>query len=50
VTVGSKVKISAFQGKFQNDAVVMGVWIDDRDKKTKVGLQFTEPIRNWIVN
>jgi hypothetical protein len=50
LAVGSTLRLSAFQGKFQNQAVVKGVWVDERDKKTKAGLEFTNPIRNWIIN
>jgi hypothetical protein len=48
--VGSTLKISAFRGKFQNQAMVMSIWIDDQDQKRRAGLRFTEPIRNWVVN
>jgi uncharacterized lipoprotein YmbA len=48
--LGTLVTITACQGKFTGKAVVKGIWIDDHDRKTKIGIQFSGPIQNWVVN
>ena len=47
--IGSTVTISAWQGKFKCQAIVRGIWIDDHDKKNKLGIRFIEPVQNWVV-
>jgi hypothetical protein len=49
LTVGSIVTINGSQGKFKSEAVVKGIWIDDTDRKTKIGIQFVGPVQNWVV-
>jgi hypothetical protein len=49
LAVGTSVTISARQGKFKCQATVRGIWIDDHDKKTRVGIRFIEPVENWVV-
>jgi hypothetical protein len=49
LTVGSIVTITGSQGKFKNEAIVKGIWIDDTDRKTKIGVQFLGPVQNWVV-
>jgi|SRR3989442_15942498 hypothetical protein len=48
--LGGLVTLTACQGKFKGQAVVKGIWIDDHDKKTKIGIQFSGPVQNWVVN
>lgn len=47
--LGTLITVTASQGKFRGQAVVKGIWIDDHDKKTKIGIQFSGPIQNWVV-
>ncbi|PYV41775.1 MAG: hypothetical protein DMG06_16090 [Acidobacteria bacterium] len=48
--LGTAITVTACQGKFKGQAVVKGIWIDDYDRKTKIGIQFSGPIQNWVVN
>ncbi len=48
--LGSTVKVSGCQGKFEAQATVRGIWIDDHDRKTKIGVQFNGPTTNWVVS
>jgi hypothetical protein len=47
--LGTLINIIACQGKFQSQAIVKGIWIDDRDKKTKIGVQFPGSLQNWVL-
>lgn len=49
LTVGNIVTITGSQGKFKSEAVVKGIWIDDTDRRTKIGIQFVGPVQNWVV-
>jgi PilZ domain-containing protein len=49
LAIGTIVTISAWQGKFRCQAIVRGIWIDDHDKKTRLGIRFIEPVENWVV-
>jgi hypothetical protein len=49
LTVGAIVTVKGSQGKFKSEAVVKGIWIDDSDRKTKIGIQFVGPVQNWVV-
>jgi hypothetical protein len=50
LNIGATVTVIASQGKFSSQAVIKGIWIDDFDRKTKVGVQFFGPIQNWVVS
>lgn len=47
--LGILINIIACQGKFQSQAIVKGIWIDDRDKKAKIGAQFLGLGQNWVL-
>ena len=49
LTVGTVVTVTGSQGKFKSEAIVKGIWIDDSDRKTKIGIQFVGPVQNWVV-
>jgi PilZ domain len=48
--LGSIISITAFQGKFICKAEVKAVWIDESERKKKVGVRFVEPPVNWVVS
>ena len=48
--LGALITVTACQGKFRGQAVAKGIWIDDYDNKTKLGIRFSGPIQNWVVN
>jgi hypothetical protein len=47
--IGATVTVTGSQGRFKSEAVVKGIWIDDTDRKTKIGIQFVGPAQNWVV-
>lgn len=50
IKLGTLITIIASEGKFRSQAIVKGIWIDDRDKKTKIGVQFSGPVPNWVLS
>ncbi|MEW5976195.1 MAG: PilZ domain-containing protein [Acidobacteriota bacterium] len=48
--IGLTLVVTANEGKFKSEATVRGVWIDEKDGRTKVGVQFTPPVRNWVIS
>jgi hypothetical protein len=50
IRLGTLISVTASDGKFQSQAVVKGIWIDDRDKKMKIGVQFSGPVQNWVLS
>jgi PilZ domain len=48
--LGSIINLSAFQGKFSCKAEVKAIWIDETQKKKKVGVRFVEQPTNWVVS
>jgi PilZ domain-containing protein len=48
--LGSIISLSAFQGKFNCKAEVKAIWIDESEKKKKVGVRFIESPVNWVVS
>jgi hypothetical protein len=48
--LGSVISISALQGKFSCKEEVKAIWIDESEKKKKVGVRFVEPPINWVVS
>jgi hypothetical protein len=48
--LGSFISLTAFQGKFSCKAEVKAIWIDESEKKKKVGVRFVEPPVNWVVS
>ena len=48
--LGSVISLAAFQGKFSCKAEVKALWIDEIEKKKKVGVRFVEPPVNWVVS
>ena len=49
LAIGTTVTIIGSQGKFKSEGVVKGIWIDDSDRKIKIGIQFLGPVQNWVV-
>ena len=47
--VGNTVTVSGSNGKFKSQATIKGIWIDDTDRKIKIGIQFVGPVQNWVV-
>ena len=48
--LGSIISLTAFQGKFSCQAEVKAVWIDESEKRKKVGVRFVEPPKNWVLS
>lgn len=49
VAQGSRLKISAVRFPFQSTAIVHLVWLDEIDGVLKMGIQFVDPTKNWIL-
>ena len=47
--LGSIISLTAFQGKFSCKAEVKAIWIDESERKKKIGVRFVEPPINWVV-
>lgn len=43
------ITVTAFQGKFKCRGEIRAVWVDDYDRKKRIGVQFIEPVVNWVV-
>ena len=50
IKLGTLITIIASEGKFRSQAIVKRIWIDDRNKKTKIGIQFSGPVQNWVLS
>lgn len=50
VKLSSIVTVTAFQGKFKCKGEVRAHWVDDNDRRKRVGVQFVEPTVNWVVS
>ena len=48
--LGSVITIMAFQGRFKCQGEIRAIWVDENDKKKKIGILFTEPTVNWVVS
>lgn len=48
--LGSLITVTAFQGKFRCKGEIRAHWVDDNDRKKKIGIQFVEPTVNWVVS
>ncbi len=48
--LGSVITIMAFQGRFKCKGEIRAIWVDENDKKKKIGILFTEPTVNWVVS
>lgn len=46
---GSKLHISAVRFPFNTTAVVQMVWLDEVDGVLKMGVEFPDPTKNWIL-
>ena len=47
--LGAILTVTAFQGKFKCRGEVRALWVDDNDRKKRVGLRFVDPPVNWVV-
>ncbi|MCI0422584.1 MAG: PilZ domain-containing protein [Acidobacteria bacterium] len=50
VELGSVLTVKACQGKFKCNGEVRALWVDDNDRKKRIGLRFVEPTVNWVVS
>jgi hypothetical protein len=50
IKLGTFITVIAFEGKFRSQAIVKGIWIDDRNKKMKIGVQFSGAVQNWVLS
>jgi hypothetical protein len=41
--------VTACQGKFKCRGEVRALWVDDNDRKKRVGIRFIDPTTNWVV-
>ena len=42
--------VTACQGKFKCKGEVRALWVDDNDRKKRVGIRFVDPTVNWVVS
>jgi len=47
--LGVILTVMACQGKFRCRGEVRALWVDDNDRKKRVGIRFVDPIANWVV-
>ncbi len=47
--LGTIITVAAFQGKFKCKGEIRAIWVDDNDRRKRIGVQFTEPTSNWVV-
>jgi hypothetical protein len=47
--LGVVLTVTACQGKFRCRGEVRALWVDDNDRKKRVGIRFVDPIANWVV-
>ena len=43
------LRVTACQGKFKCRGEVRALWVDDNDRKKRVGIRFVDPTTNWVV-
>jgi len=48
--LGAVLTLTACQGKFKCRGEVRALWVDDNDRKKRVGLRFVDPTVNWVVS
>ena len=48
--LGVVLTVTACQGKFKCRGGVRALWVDDNDRKKRVGIRFTDPSMNWVVS
>ena len=47
--LGVILTVTACQGKFRCRGEVKALWVDDNDRKKRVGIRFVDTIANWVV-
>ena len=47
--LGAVITVTACQGKFKCKGEVRALWVDDNDRKRRVGVRFVDPTVNWVV-
>ncbi|MGH9427290.1 MAG: PilZ domain-containing protein [Terriglobia bacterium] len=47
--LGAVLTVTACHGKFKCRGEVRALWVDDNDRKKRVGVRFVDPIVNWVV-
>jgi len=48
--LGAVLTVTACQGKFRCKGEVRALWVDDNDRKKRVGIRFVDPTVNWVVS
>ncbi|MSO22936.1 MAG: PilZ domain-containing protein [Acidobacteria bacterium] len=48
--LGAVLTVTACQGKFKCKGEVRALWVDDNDRKKRVGVRFVDPTVNWVVS
>ena len=50
LVLGTILTVTACQGKFKCKGEVRALWVDDNDRKKRVGIRFVDPTANWVVS
>ena len=48
--LGAVLTVMACQGKFKCRGEVRALWVDDNDRKKRVGIRFVDTTTNWVVS
>jgi hypothetical protein len=48
--LGSIITVTAIQDRFKCQGEIRAHWVDENDKRKRIGVQFTEPPVNWVVS
>ena len=48
--LGAVLTVTACQGKFRCRGEIRALWVDDNDRKKRVGLRFIDTTVNWVVS
>ena len=48
--LGAVLTVTACQGKFKCKGEVRALWVDDNDRRKRVGVRFLDQTSNWVVS
>jgi hypothetical protein len=48
--LGAVLTVTACQGKFKCKGEVRALWVDDNDRRKRVGIRFLDQAANWVVS
>jgi hypothetical protein len=48
--LGNVLTVTACQGKFKCKGEVRALWVDDNDRRKRVGIRFLDQTANWVVS